>query len=118
MPVGIAQRPDMEIRMFFAAWAIAALVAQIRPTRGMWRVLLGIGAVLFAGLPLLNALTGTAHLGVTLLHGPAVLAGFDLTVLAIGLGLGAAAWWLGRTRVPRHVAPMRRRAPGAMGEAS
>ena len=117
VPVGIAQRPDMEIRMFFAAWAIAALVAQIRPTRGMWRVLLGIGAVLFAGLPLLNALTGTAHLGVTLLHGPAVLAGFDLTVLAIGLGLGAAAWWLGRTRPAARGADASART-GAMGEAS
>lgn len=117
IPVGIAQRPDMEIRAFFAAWAIAMVVAQVRPTRGMWRVLLGIGAVLFAGLPLLNGATGTAHLGVTLLHGPAVLAGFDLTVLALGLGLGAASWMLGRPRAAQR--GTRAAAPSqAVGEAS
>ncbi len=96
VPVDLAQRQATEIQAFFAAWALAAVLGQWRPTRAMWRVQLWAGAVLFAGLPLLNALTTSTHLGVTLLHGPAVVAGFDLTVLALGIGLGAAAWMLGR----------------------
>lgn len=104
LPVDLTQRSAAEIQAFFGAWALAALLAQWRPTRAMWRVQLWMGAGLFAGLPLLNALTTASHLGVTLFHGPAVVAGFDLTVLALGVGLGGAAWMLGkRGNAPRKV---------------
>lgn len=117
LPVALAQRSATEIQAFFGAWALAALLAQVRPTRAMWRAQLWTGATLFAGLPLLNALTTSSHLGVTLFHGPAVLAGFDLTVLALGIGLGSAAWMLGkRGTAPRKaVAP---RAVSPVGEVS
>jgi uncharacterized iron-regulated membrane protein len=100
LPVETALRADMEIRCFFLAWAAAAVLAQIRPTRGMWRAQLWLGAALFAALPLLNALTTRSHLGATLLRGegPAAVAGFDLTVLALGVVLGVIAWVLGRPR--------------------
>jgi len=104
LPVDIPQRSAAEIQAFFAAWAAAAVLAQIRPTRGMWRVQLWIGAALFAGLPVLNAFTTSTHLGVTLFHGPAVVAGFDLTVLALGIGLGSAAWLVGKRKAPRKAA--------------
>ncbi|GJG97843.1 PepSY domain-containing protein [Cupriavidus pauculus] len=96
LPVDLAQRQATEIQAFFAAWALAALLAQWRPTRAMWQVQLWAAAVLFAGLPVLNALTTSTHLGVTLFHGPTVVAGFDLTVLVLGIGLGATAWMLGK----------------------
>lgn len=117
LPVDIAKRPDMEIQAFFGAWALAALLAQWQPSRAMWRVLLGTGAVLFAGLPVLNVFTTTTHLGVTLFHGPAVVAGFDMTVLALGVGLGAAAWMLGRPKAAPRKA-MAPRVVGGAGEAS
>ena len=79
----------------------------------MWRVLLAAGAVLLAGVPVLNALTTSTHLGVTLVHGPIVLAGFDLTVLALGIALGAAAWMMGK----RGAAPVRAGAPRAIRSA-
>lgn len=108
LPVDLAQRTDMEIRCFFAAWATAAVLAQIRPTRGMWRLQLWIAAALFGGIPLLNVFTTYSHLGVTLLRGegPAAVAGFDLTVLALGAFFACAAWKLGKRRAqPARTAP-------------
>lgn len=98
LPVEIAQRTNVEANCFFIAWGLAALLAQIRPTRAMWRFQLTLGAVLLAGIPVLNALTTDTHLGVTLFGGPALraVAGFDIVVLLLGLLLGWAAWWLGR----------------------
>jgi uncharacterized iron-regulated membrane protein len=98
LPAALAQRTEMEIRCFFAAWAIAAVLAQIRPTRGMWRLQLWTAAALFGGIPLLNVFTTDSHLGVTLLQGqgPAAVAGFDLTTLALGGVFACAAWKLGR----------------------
>lgn len=108
LPVDLAQRQATEIQAFFAAWAVAALLAQWQPTRLMWRMQLWAGAALFAGIPVLNALTTSTHLGVTLFHGPAVVAGFDLTVLALGIGLGCAARMLGkRGAMPRKAAAPR-----------
>jgi len=102
LPVEIAQRTNLEANCFFIAWGLAALLAQIRPTRAMWRFQLTLGALLLAGIPVLNALTTDTHLGVSLFGGPALraVAGFDIVVLLLGLLLGYAAWWLGRPKKP------------------
>ncbi len=109
LPVATAHRPEAEIHAFFITWAVAAVLAQWRPTRGMWRAQMWAGALMLAGIPVLNAVTTDTHLGVTLLQGqgPAAVAGFDLTVLALGIALGGAAHLLGR----RKPAPARRAAP-------
>ncbi|MBY4899214.1 PepSY domain-containing protein [Cupriavidus sp. AU9028] len=99
LPVGMPLRTELEIRAFFIAWAVAALLALMRPSRGMWTVQLGLAATLFCSLPLLNWATGGAHLGVTLSGaGPLAVGGFDLVVLALGAGLGYAGWRLCRQR--------------------
>ena len=107
LPVDMARRQENEIAAFFAAWGAAALLAQLRPDRAMWRLQLGAGAVLLAAVPLLNGLTGGSHLGDVLLHGrgSAAVAGFDLTVMALGLLLGYASWRLGRGGARRSAAP-------------
>lgn len=98
LPVGIAERPQTEILCFFTAWGVAVALAQIRQDRLMWRLQLGAGALLLMGIPVLNVFTTSSHLGVTLLQGrgPAAVAGFDLTVFALGLLLAYAAIRLGR----------------------
>ncbi|MBB3117938.1 PepSY-associated TM helix domain-containing protein [Pseudoduganella violacea] len=96
LPVGMEERAESEITVFFAVWGIAALLAQVMPNRAMWRIQLGAGAFAFMALPLVNLFTSQAHLGVTLPQGAWALAGFDLTVLLLGAGLGYAAWRLGR----------------------
>ena len=64
----------------------------------MWRFQLTLGALLLAGIPILNAITTDTHLGVTLFGGAGLrpVAAFDLVVLLLGALLGWAAWWLGR----------------------
>ncbi|WP_377701717.1 PepSY-associated TM helix domain-containing protein [Pseudoduganella sp. UC29_71] len=98
LPVGMAERPETEIAWFFIAWGAAMTLAQVRPDRLMWRLQLGAGALLLMGIPVLNVFTTSSHLGVTLLQsrGPAAVAGFDLTVFALGLLLACAARRLGR----------------------
>ncbi|ASU41142.1 hypothetical protein hmeg3_24465 [Herbaspirillum sp. meg3] len=100
LPVAMEKRPDAEMNWFFIAWGIAAVLAQIRPDRRMWQWQLWVGALLFMGIPVLNVFTTSSHLGVTLFmaQGPWPVAGFDLTVLALGIGLAFAAWHLGRKK--------------------
>ncbi|HWU98501.1 MAG TPA: PepSY-associated TM helix domain-containing protein [Oxalicibacterium sp.] len=92
LPVVMENRPETEIRYFFIAWAIAMIVAHVRPTRRMWQWQLGVGGFLFMALPILNALTTDTHLGVTLFNGPLVYAGFDLIVLSLGCCLAYTSW--------------------------
>jgi uncharacterized iron-regulated membrane protein len=98
LPVELAQRPQAEINCFFIAWGVAAVLAQIRPSMGMWRLQLWFGALMFIGIPVLNVFTTHSHLGVTLLQGkgPWPVAGFDLTVLALGIALAMTARILGK----------------------
>jgi len=96
LPVAMPERPDAEIRWFFIAWGVSALVALARPSRRMWQLLLALGGVLFALLPLLNAMTGGAHLGTAIAAGLWPVAGFDIVTLALGIALLFAARRLGR----------------------
>lgn len=93
LAVGLEKRSEAEIRWFFLAWGIAAILAQIRPNRRMWQLQLLVGGALFALLPVLNVFTTDSHLGVTLLQGkgPFAVAGFDLFVFGFGLMLIYAA---------------------------
>lgn len=107
LPLTLDNRAAAEANCFFIAWGAALLLAQIRPTRAMWRFQLIVGALLLAGLPLLNVFTTGTHLGVTL-FGPAGLrpvAGFDLVMLALGSLLGYAAWWLKRRQTKAAARP-------------
>lgn len=104
VPADLAARADVELQCFFSAWALTLAVAAALPARTGWRVLLALGGLAYAGLPLLNALTTHAHLGVTLPAGDWALAGVDLSFLATGALLGLIA-----RQVPRAapVAPLR-----------
>ncbi|MDC6668327.1 hypothetical protein OEZ84_26710, partial [Leclercia adecarboxylata] len=84
LPVQMAERSAAEVNAFFYAWAAALLAGFIWPKRMMWTWQLYLGGTLFALIPVVNALTTHAHLGVTLRTGDWVLAGFDLTMLAFG----------------------------------
>jgi len=84
LPVQLAERADAEANVFFYAWGAALLAAFLWPKRLMWAWQLYLGAALFALIPVVNALTTHAHLGVTLRNGDWVLAGFDLVMLAFG----------------------------------
>jgi hypothetical protein len=96
--VGIAERPATEIACFFWAWGLAAVAGLAWPARRMWQVQLALGGLLFALLPVLNPLSGGMGLLASLPAGEWRIAGFDLTAFALGAGLLAAAWYVGKRK--------------------
>ncbi|MET0334454.1 MAG: PepSY-associated TM helix domain-containing protein [Rhizobacter sp.] len=109
LPVPMAERPQTEINLFFAAWAVSAVAGLAWPARRMWQVQLGVAAALFAAIPLLNAATTSSNLVHTISTGLWRVAGFDLVCLALGITFGFCCWWLGRPKHVRKHAPARQR---------
>ena len=101
LPVSFAERSDWEVQAFFIAWGLTVIHAMLRRGRQGWVEQLSIGALLFAAIPLLNALTTSQHLGVSLMYGDWAMAGFDLTCLASGVFLAWAAWKMHHRAAPQ-----------------
>ncbi|MGE8569808.1 MAG: PepSY-associated TM helix domain-containing protein [Achromobacter sp.] len=81
LPVDLPGRQLWESRAFFSAWALSLVYAFLFQHR-KWQDLLAIAAAALALVPVVNALTTSRHLGVSLPEGDWVMAGFDLTCLA------------------------------------
>ena len=101
LPVGFAERSDWEVQAFFIAWGLSLLHAILRRGRQGWVEQLSFAALLFAAIPLLNALTTSQHLGASLATGDWAMAGFDLTCLASGVFLAWAAWKMQHRKAPQ-----------------
>ncbi len=76
LPVSLAERSDWEVQTFFIAWGLSLLHAIVRRGRQGWVEQLSVGALLFAAVPLLNAITTDHALGVSLARGDWAMAGF------------------------------------------
>jgi uncharacterized iron-regulated membrane protein len=85
LPVGLGQRADRELQVFFALWAAAMLHAFVRKPAQAWREQLAALAALCLLLPALNLLTTGDHLPAQLLRGDWESAGVELGALAFGL---------------------------------
>jgi uncharacterized iron-regulated membrane protein len=101
LPVGFAERSDWEVQAFFIAWGLSLLHGILRRGRQGWVEQLSFAALLFAAIPLLNALTTSQHLGASLATGDWAMAGFDLTCLASGVFLAWAAWKMQHRQAPQ-----------------
>ena len=88
LPVDIAERANWEANVLFLLWGEAFLYACFRDIRKAWVEILWLAAAAFALIPLLNLLTTDKHLGLTLPAGEWVLAGFDLSMLGLGIAFG------------------------------
>lgn len=91
IPADFATRREWEAHVLFITWGVLLLYPALRTPLRAWLESLWLAAAAFALLPLLNALTTDRHLGVTLPVGDWVLAGFDLTTLALGVCFAVAA---------------------------
>lgn len=91
LPVSMPGRENWEVNAFFIIWALSVLHAVLRNAQTAWREQLGLGALLFGALPLLDIVTSSQYLLSSLKSGSWVLISFDLTALATGLLLGWAA---------------------------
>ncbi len=101
VPAGLEGRSDVEISCFFWAWGACLVHAIVRPHRQSWLEQLGLAALAFALLPLLNAATGGVPLPIAMAQGQWSIAGFDLVVLCLAALHGYAAW---KVRAPRVAA--------------
>ena len=96
LPVGMAERAAWEVHALFLVWLAMLVLPWVRPAHRAWVEALGLAAIAYAALPVLNALTTGQHLGNSIPAGAWAVAGFDLAALAAGLGFGLAALWLRR----------------------
>ena len=117
LPLDIAERSSAEANVFFCAWGGALLAAFLWPKRMMWAWQLYLGAAAFALVPVINAMTTHAHLGVTLRNGDWALAGFDLSMLAFGAMLALCGWRMQRWTPPLSAAEKKRAATAAVSKA-
>ncbi|WP_347329887.1 PepSY-associated TM helix domain-containing protein [Marinimicrobium locisalis] len=92
LPAELATRASWEAHAMFLTWLAMLIHAAVRPRQKAWAEQLTVAALAFSALPILNALTTDRHLAHSLATDDWVFVGFDLTVLAIGVALGAAAW--------------------------
>ncbi|MCJ2126276.1 PepSY-associated TM helix domain-containing protein [Methylobacterium sp. J-077] len=81
LSLDLAGRASWEVRGFFAAWILAALAAILYPKAKAWPAALGVSALAFLAIPVVDAFT----------IGEARFLGFDaaMLVVAILLALGA-----------------------------
>ncbi|MGJ7542029.1 PepSY-associated TM helix domain-containing protein [Variovorax sp. LT1R16] len=92
LPVDIAHRAEWEVHSLFGVWLLMCLWAGLRPPRSAWKEQALLAAIVFASLPVLNALTTSRGLVQSLTDHDAVMAGFDLAALAIGAAFAGVAW--------------------------
>ena len=88
IPADLSARSNLEIRAFFITWALVFVYALIRQHRQAWLEMLALATVMFAGLPLLNFMTGGQALWNTIAHGQWMIASFDLAMWVLALLFG------------------------------
>jgi uncharacterized iron-regulated membrane protein/low affinity Fe/Cu permease len=85
-------RADIEIKAFLVVWLFMLIHALCRPWARAWKEQLVIAGLLFLAIPLVNMrLTPEASVLYSLFSQNWVLAGFDMTMLSIGI-LFLAIW--------------------------
>ncbi|KQM27276.1 MULTISPECIES: PepSY-associated TM helix domain-containing protein [unclassified Sphingomonas] len=98
LPTGLGGRADAEVNAMFAGWATIFVYALARRPARAWVELLAVQAALLIALPLYDIVALPTGLFATIAAGDWVLAGADLTFLALGAGFGFAAWRVHRFR--------------------
>ncbi len=91
LPVTLERRAEWEVHTMYLTLAAMFLYALTRPPERTRVEMLWLCAGAYALLPVLNALTTQRHLGHSLAQGDWIMAGFDLTALALGAIAAACA---------------------------
>jgi uncharacterized iron-regulated membrane protein len=120
LPAALPARAEWEVDGFFMIWGACLLHAALRlGSRRGWMEQLALAGLLGLGLPPLNALTTSWHIGVTIPAGEWRLAGLDLTVAMLGAMLAGTAGYLAlRQGKPVRKARLPVPAGGVQGEAA
>jgi hypothetical protein len=91
LPAAMPARSDWEIDALFIAWGAIFAWTLARPAKRAWVEALGAGSLLFALVPVVNALTTWRGLGPSVWRGDWAFVGIDLTTLALAAGFAYAA---------------------------
>ncbi|WP_250460763.1 PepSY-associated TM helix domain-containing protein [Microbulbifer litoralis] len=91
IPAHWSERADWEMHCLFLAWMLTFAYTWLRPLERIWRGLLLLAATAWSLVPLVNAVTSNRHLGISLANGDRVLAGFDLSAIAVAIAFGLLA---------------------------
>ena len=102
LPIGLAGRAEWEIRAFFAAWILAALVPLVRPYRAAWSEGLAAVALLCLAVVAADILTLPQH-GLRRPGGDPLFVRFDGAMLLLAFLFAYAS-----RRVVHYEAPRRR----------
>lgn len=94
LPLEMVDRAAWEVNSLFLVWLLLFVHAALRPTAKVWMEQSWLAALAFALLPLVNALTTDRHLGHALPQDDWVMAGFDLSMLALGVAFALLARYL------------------------
>ena len=100
IPAELEMRADWELHALFLTWGLMFTHAVIRPQHRVWGEQLWLAAAAYALLPVLNAFTSERHLGTSLVQGDWVMAGFDLTMLLLGVSFALVARRGHKKRIP------------------
>lgn len=90
LPVQLETRLAWEINIFLITWLCCLIYAIFRTHRQAWLELLGFATIMFALLPVLNALTGGHALWLSIAEGQWMIASFDLMAWALAFIFGMA----------------------------
>ncbi|SFL89106.1 PepSY-associated TM helix domain-containing protein [Methylorubrum salsuginis] len=107
LPVGLADRGEWEIRAFFAAWIVAALIPLARPHRRAWSEMSMLVCGLCLAVVAADIATIEAHPLRRLGEGEALFLWFDGAMLALAALFAFAARKVARHRGPSRVEPRR-----------
>jgi uncharacterized iron-regulated membrane protein len=84
LPLDMINRGNSEANVMFISWAVLLIYPIFRPAKKAWLPQLQLAALLYLGLPFVNALTTDKHLVNSIYKQDWALAGFDLTLLLVG----------------------------------
>ena len=98
IPADFANRANWEVHSLYITLLFSFLYALSRPIVRAWIEILGLSALAYLSLPLLNFITTDHHLGVSLLHQDYALASIDIGFIGIGLMLAWATYKVWRKR--------------------
>jgi uncharacterized iron-regulated membrane protein len=113
LPLHLPGRAEWEIHCLFIAWGIALIWAAIRPAHRSWRELATAGALSFAAVPIVSAISTGRSLPRSIVTGDWLFAIFDLVMLVMAAAFALVGW---RLATRRTTAPKARR--GTLARAS
>ncbi len=111
LPVDLATRASWEVNAMFLTMAAMFIYPALRPPARARVEMLWMCAAAYGLIPVINALTTTRHLGVSIPQGDWIMAGFDLAALACSVIAVICAL---KVRRSQATAPVRRKPKAAV----